>query len=321
MARLSVLLFGKLSVRCNEDPLNGLTGSKVQELLCYLLLHRDRPHPRESLAALLWADVPTVQSKKYLRQALWQLQAALNAHPMACERRVLRIEPDWVRLNAEADLWIDAAAFERAYGRSQEMTCFQMKAAGAVDLYQGDLLEGWYQEWCLCERERLQNMHLAMLDKLMDYSLAHQDYEDGMKYGGRILRHDRARECTHQRLMRLQFFAGNRAGALRQYQRCVAALDEELGVQPAQCTVALYEDVRLGRLEYTAAHLGIGGGGGGLADVLSRLQQLESSLDHLQQQVRENIGAVGRLLASERQPSHQVATVTAAALMRRASGA
>jgi len=27
-----------------------------------------------------------------------------------------------------------------------------------VDLYQGDLLEGWYQDWLLCERERLQNM-------------------------------------------------------------------------------------------------------------------------------------------------------------------
>jgi hypothetical protein len=28
----------------------------------------------------------------------------------------------------------------------------------AVNLYCGDLLEGWYQDWCLFERERLQSI-------------------------------------------------------------------------------------------------------------------------------------------------------------------
>jgi DNA-binding SARP family transcriptional activator len=85
MSQLSVRLFGKLSIRCNDRCVDGLTGSKVQELLCYLLLHRDRPHCREALASLLWSDVSTAQSKKYLRQALWQLQGALRcqAEPSA----------------------------------------------------------------------------------------------------------------------------------------------------------------------------------------------------------------------------------------------
>ena len=322
MSRLNVVLFGKLSVRCNEQPLTDLSGSKVQELFCYLLLHRDRLHARETLAGLLWGDIPTVQSKKYLRQALWQLQVALNGGG------ALLVEPDWVGVNAEADLWLDVAVFERAYSLSLEITCAQMDAAGAsalrsaIDLYQSDLLEGWYQDWCLRERERLQDMCLGMLDKLMDYAIAHHDFENGMVYGGQILRYDRAREGTHQRLMRLQYLAGDRAGALRQYQRCVAALDEELDVQPAADTVALYQDIRLGRLGCTpVASVGVDAASGHLGDVLSRLQQLEVSLDHLQQQVRDNIGAVGRLLSSQqRQLPHQVSNVTPAARGRRASG-
>lgn len=46
MSRLNVLLFGKLSIRCDEQPVSRLTGPKGQELFCCLLLHRDRPRSR-----------------------------------------------------------------------------------------------------------------------------------------------------------------------------------------------------------------------------------------------------------------------------------
>jgi DNA-binding SARP family transcriptional activator len=114
----------------------------------------------------------------------------------------------------------------------------------AVDLYRGDLLEGWYQDWCLFERQRLLNMYLAMLDKLMGYCEAHQEYESGILYGMRILRYDQAQERTHRRLMRLHYLTGDRTAALRQYESCVAALKEDFGVGPARRTVALYEQIR-----------------------------------------------------------------------------
>jgi hypothetical protein len=41
------------------------------ELFCYLLLHRNKPHPRELLATVFWPECTTVQSRKCLRQALW----------------------------------------------------------------------------------------------------------------------------------------------------------------------------------------------------------------------------------------------------------
>ena len=87
-------------------------------------------------------------------------------------------------------------------------------------------------------------MYLAMLDKLMGYYEAHKQYETGILHGLRILSFDRAREHTHQHLMRLQYLAGNRTAALRQFERCSAALDEELGVKPAKFTLALYEQIR-----------------------------------------------------------------------------
>src|SRR5512145_619127 len=206
MGKLNVHLFGKFAVHYDSHPLPGLESRKAQELFCYLLLHDRHPHPREVLAGLLWGDTSTVQSKTYLRKALWLLQRELvapdSAHP-------LLIEHDWVQINPQADLWLDVAAFEHAFNAVQGIPGEQLDNAAAerlrqaVELYQGELLDGWYQDWCLYERERLQDIYLAVLDKLMGYCEVQCEYERGLAYGAQILRYDRAREQTYRRLMRL----------------------------------------------------------------------------------------------------------------------
>src|SRR5262249_53252195 len=221
MPLLSVRLFGKLSVQHDEQIVNGLDACKVRELVCYLLLYRESPHPRESMAALFWGDSSTAQSKKYLRQALWELQTALNTHLHPGHDGLFLVEPDWVRLNPDAKLWLDVEIFEQVFSMTQGIAGAALDARGAealqsaAQLYQGDLMEGCYQDWCLCERERLQSAYLVMLDKLMGYCEARQDYEVGLSYGQCVMRYERARESTHRRLMRLHYLAGDRTAALR----------------------------------------------------------------------------------------------------------
>lgn len=73
MHTLCVRLFGRFDAQRNERMLEGLEANKVQELFCYLLIHRDRPQSRGTLADALWCDLPDPQSRKHLRQTLWQL--------------------------------------------------------------------------------------------------------------------------------------------------------------------------------------------------------------------------------------------------------
>jgi DNA-binding SARP family transcriptional activator len=314
MPTLRVCFFSKFAVRCDEQVVAGLEARKVQELFSYLLLHRNQPHPRESLAALLWGDVPTAQSKKSLRQVLWQLQSALDAQTGRLEARVLLVEPEWVQFNAEASIWLDVTEFERGFACTQGLPGEDLDASrfaalqNAVQLYRGDLLEGWYQDWCLYERERLQNLYLMALDKLMAYCEAHQLYEDGLAYGGRILRYDRARERAHRRMMRLYYLSGNRTTALRQYEQCVATLQEELGVSPARRTVELCERIRADRLEAnppahpttTAPHEPEAMR---LPRLLDRLRKFQSILSELQSDLQQDIQAVERLLKDQPESS------------------
>ena len=249
MSRISIQLFGQLCVRRNEQVVGGFEAHKVQELFCYLLLHRHHSISRESLASLFWPDCTTSQSKKKLRQALWRLQSALGSQSETAHDRILLVEAERVRINEEADLWLDVAVFEKAFEFVQSLTGQELdtqKAQAlqkAVELYQGPLLEGCYEDWCLYERERLQNMYLVMLEKLLGYCEVHQDYDAGILYGMRILSWDKARERAHRRLMRLYYLNGDRAAALRQYEQCVAILDEELGVKPSKRTIALYKQI------------------------------------------------------------------------------
>ena len=316
MSALNIHLFGKFSVRAQEQPLEGLDACKVQELLGYLLIHRERPHTRESLAGLLWGDTATDKSKKYLRQTLWHLQSALESQfdgrdhhsGEGADGALLFAAHDWVRLNQNSAMWLDVEVFERAFALVQGKAGHDLDAETkrivqeATELYKGDLLEGWYQDWCLYERERLQNMYLVMLDKLISYSEAHRDYELGLLYGSLILRYDRARERTHRQLMHLHYMSGDRTAALRQYERCVGALRDELDVAPDRRTVALYQQIRLDQLdEQAAAPAAIPAASAepsavSLPEVLGRLQQLQRVMSDVQQRIQQDIKAVQQAL-------------------------
>jgi len=311
MAKLSVCLFGKLSLHCNGHVLTGFDARKIQQLFCYLLLHRDHPQPREVLATVLWGDNSTEQSKKHLRQTLWQLQTALDRRHEHLNGTLLRVDADWVDLHSGADLWLDVAVFEEAFTPVQDIQGCDLdpnKAQlleRAVQLYNGDLLEGWYEDWCLFERERLQNMFLSMLDKLMGYCEVTKQYETGIGHGTRILFFDRAREHTHRQLMRLQYLAGNRTAALRQYGRCCAALNEELGVKPAKVTESLYETIRNDHVEgltipsrntpHTANSTTVPA-----QEILSRLDQVNELLADVQSAAQQGRRAIELVMKGRR---------------------
>jgi DNA-binding SARP family transcriptional activator len=307
MGVLRVFLFGKFQVKYDEQLLTGLEARKVQELFGYLLFYRDRPHARENLAHLLWGDgsTSTPQTKKYLRQALWQLQTALSSPSPAAGQGLMLLEPEWVQFNPQADLWLDVASFEEAFAVMRQTAGQPLDAEKAqilqtaVQLYQGDLLEGWYQDWCLYERERLQNIYLAMLDKLMHHCEQHQAYEAGLEYGSRILRCDRAHERTHRRMMYLYYLAGDRTAALRQYRYCQAALQDELGVEPDKSTQSLYAQLRVDAVETDVTEFVGQKFRVGLPEVLNRLKHLQTALADFQRQVKQDIQTVESALKDE----------------------
>jgi DNA-binding SARP family transcriptional activator len=216
---LQLRLFGGVELRSDRAPGAPPPGRKVRALLAYLALSPDLPCPREKLMALLWSDRAEEQARASLRQALTELRHALG------EPSPLRTEQDTVSLDPSA-IMVDAVEFRRLAKAG--------KLAEAAALYRGALLDGHgvrdgaYEDWLRVERTRLHDLATDVLHRLAES----QSGDEAIETAQRLAQLDPVREETHRLLMRLYAAAGQRAQALRQYQLCRDALQQELQAKP-----------------------------------------------------------------------------------------
>ena len=291
---IRVSLFGRFEARCDRRPVPGLRARKVQELLSYVLLSKQRQIQRERLADRLWQHVDSRYAKKYLRQALWQLQRAYDAASRPGDGPLLVVDQDWVGIHADTPVWVDACELERAYecaieapaGGLAPLLREQMRTA--VGLYRGELLEGWYEDWCVDQREAYRSMYLSLLHHLMLDAEATGNWEAGLVYGRRALQEDRASERTHALMMRLNHMAGDRTAALRQFELCETALREDLRVVPQDSTRRLHELIRDSDAGPAAGPVTTKA----VLVPLFRLRELNRSLSVIQEEVAVHIRAL-----------------------------
>jgi DNA-binding SARP family transcriptional activator len=303
MNDLRIHLFGKFEICHDDEQQTRCYTPQVQELMAYILVHHERPQARDKLVDLFWKGCDTQHAKRQLRQLLWRYHSALKLclDNQDNARELLKIEPDWVSFNTHANVWVDAHAFQRAVSQLPALsghTASKEDAQAlrtAISLYRGDLLEGWYQDWCIVERERLQNVYLAMLDCLMRYCETQDDYIGAVSYGEQILTYDRAHERIHQRLMLLHHGAGDTHAALRQFESCERALREELALPPNDDTMAIHNRIRDPHATY-AANAFPSSSVTTLKSVVDHLNQLQATLADLQQQARRDLISLQQIL-------------------------
>ena len=77
-AAVGLRLLGGFSLEGRSLP-SALRSARLQSLIGYLVVHRDRPIPRGPLAFRLWPDSSEAQARTNLRQALHHLRHSLPA--------------------------------------------------------------------------------------------------------------------------------------------------------------------------------------------------------------------------------------------------
>lgn len=250
LSRLEIRLLGGFEVSAGARPVAGFESQKVRALLAYLAMHRDKAQSRDRLAGLLWPEKSDDAARRNLRQAVYNLRNALDNED-ASPAPVTATHQS-VQFNPEADWWLDVATFEEAVrrGTSAPEGVDPHHLAGASDLYRGDFMAGFYvkdspefEHWLLYEQERLREMAIQALRRLVDYYLASRVYHLGVRYARRLLEIDPLFEEAHRNLMRLYALSGRRSHALAQYDECRELLTDELGVEPLEETTALYKAI------------------------------------------------------------------------------
>jgi DNA-binding SARP family transcriptional activator len=232
-------LFGGFEVQAGSGRSLAVPTRKAQALLAYLALTPGEAHPRDKLAALLWAEASPAAARNALRQTLFVLRKALGSAKGA----LLIVTGDALTLPPDA-VQTDVVAFEQAVAAGTTTAL-----EGAAALYRGDLLAGLtaeapgFEDWLMSERERLRELAIESFARLLAQRRAAGATEAAVQLALRLLALDPLQEAVHRTLMRLYAQLGRRDAALRQYQVCVAALQRELAAEPEAETTELYRDI------------------------------------------------------------------------------
>ncbi len=223
---------------------------KALHLFQLLLCHRGRPLHREQIMEALWPDGAPSTAATGLRVALNALRHALEPdRASGADGQFVRRDGDAIHLAAGSGLRVDADEFTRLLksARALEATDAEQSAAvyeTALALYRGEFLSGSrYAEWAEAERQQRRGEFLAAAERLAGLLLRADETARAARWAEQMLEHDPLWEAAYAILMEAHWRQGNRALAVRAYDRCRKRLRGSLGVSPSGRTRALYERI------------------------------------------------------------------------------
>jgi DNA-binding SARP family transcriptional activator len=209
----------------------------VQRLVAHLCL-AGRP-ARTAVAGRLWPDVPEDRAQASLRSALWRLRRSTpelvdTSGGGLCLAAGVRVD---VRELAD---WAERVGDPRT-------SLDRVTVPDAALL--GDLLPGWYDDWVLRERDRLQQLRVHALESVAARLGAAGRPGEALQAGYLAIRADPLRESAHRTVVRVHLAEGNVTEALRAFELFRELLDDELGVPPTEQMTRLVRGIsRLRRI-------------------------------------------------------------------------
>ena len=237
MTQLSIRLFGGFRAQHGSTRPLAIRRKKAQALLAYLAMHPGQTCSRDLLAGLLWSGTTDEHARHNLRQTLFALRQAVDPDPFIVDGEQIGLR--------ERAVDVDVAAFVRGVGQGTRQALGK-----ATGLYQGGLLENLrideapFDDWLAAERQRLHELALTALEKLLAMDLAAGALEQAAAIALRLLALDPLRESAHRTLMDLYVRQGRRTAALQQYRQCAEVLRRELGVEPEAATTRRFHEIQ-----------------------------------------------------------------------------
>lgn len=246
---LTIRLFGRFEITNGIRTLSdvGWAKRKSRLLLAAMVLRRGRDLPREVIYQRLW---PAMQGKQvkdnfYVTWSNLRRGLATLGDPslfISNAGGICRVDPKRVTS--------DVADFERLV--DDAVTCSKHgDVDGALDrylqlarIYEGPLLGGeMYDDWFSLERQAYHDRFVEAMTLASDIARRSGDAPLSLWFARRGLEADSTREESYLAMMRAQRDANQRSGALETFYRCKDYLAEELGLDPSEDTMLVYQDL------------------------------------------------------------------------------
>jgi SARP family transcriptional regulator, regulator of embCAB operon len=247
---LRIYLIGRVlieesgTVLLDESRLMGRQGRLV---FAYLVGEHLRAVSRDELAEELWLDAVPRSWERSLSALISKLRALLAS--AGIPDVALTGSFGHYQLLLPTDVWTDREAASGAIDRAESALRGDkpQEAWGwgqvAYQISRRPLLMGEDGPWVTSKRSELRDVLVRAHECLSEPGIWGTEPAYAVKHAKEAVAIEPFRETSCQLLMRAHAAVGNRAEALRVYERCRNVLSEELGVSPSPQTEAVYLDI------------------------------------------------------------------------------
>lgn len=247
---LRIYVVGPVCVEYGDAAIHerAFAGRQGRLVFAALTIERQRAMPRGELAEILWPGEPPPSWEVALSAVVSNLRSRLA---VVAPRGLIAIDNAYgcYQLALPADVWIDYEAAGRAIDeaegalRAGEPGRAYGWASVAAGIARRPFLPGEEGAWVEARRTELQDIRVRALDCLAEIYSSTRETSLAIRCAQEAVTLEPFRETGYQRLMRVYAAAGERAEAIRTYDRCRKLLADELGVEPAPQTEAVYGEV------------------------------------------------------------------------------
>jgi WD40 repeat protein/basic membrane lipoprotein Med (substrate-binding protein (PBP1-ABC) superfamily)/DNA-binding SARP family transcriptional activator len=244
---LQICCLGQFQVK-TDGKLVEIPSRPVQSLFAYLALNAGLAHRREKLAGLIWPDSNDENARSYLRQGLWRIHKALDAAGTAWQD-YFQIDDIHISIGLQSGAFIDAH-FLAHPNSGDGWTIADLEKH--VQVYKGELLPGFYDEWVILERERLRSAYDQKMKLLLEQLEVGQYWEELVEWSERWIATGHVPEPAYRALMIAHAQQENVTALNIAYQRCQKSLAEELGVPPSVELHEIYQKLLRGEKQTPA---------------------------------------------------------------------
>jgi TolB-like protein/DNA-binding SARP family transcriptional activator len=221
----SLFMIGNMKLVEPSGGLISLRARKTRAILAILALAGGERVLRSRLAGLLWDQSNDARARMSLRHALSELNSLVNGRIPG----LIEIEREAARLNTEK-CWVDVDA------PGEHLDQLLQDLDGISPAF-----DGWLASQRLDFRER---QRLSLEEELRQ--LAEGDAAPGLQaaVARRLVNFDPTHEDAVRHLMTAFANMGDRAQAIREYERFRQGLRDQLGLSPSKETVKVYDAIR-----------------------------------------------------------------------------
>ena len=242
---MRIYLTGRLMVETSSGLLDEeqLPARQGRIAFAYLVLNRRRPVSRLELSDALWGESTPEAWEASLSALLSRLRALFRRLGIDADIAALSGS---LHLSLPPELWVDVDyarnALDEAEGSMRAGRAREAwpQAAVALSILERGFLHGEGQAWIVRERERIHEEHVRALELLADVTLALGQPESAVRFARLCSDLEPFRESAYEREMRAEIQMGNRAEALRTYERLRKLLADELGADPSPVLQAAF---------------------------------------------------------------------------------